>query len=381
MKDDPTVPSLGERVTKRTGRLLRSVADRQVMRIANGVLMLADGARPQMGNAPKDVVMEHGKLSLGRLRPRSDERFDIGTQQIEIRRGRFPTPVLLIPPLMVRPYVYDLRPDHSLARTLRDRGYDVFILDFGVPDEADRELRLDDYVLDFVPRAVDAVLEVAGSEQLTMAGYCMGGIFCLMHAATHHDQRVRNIVTIASPVNFERMGVLTVAARVGSPMVDRILDRIGNVPAVAAIQGFKLMSGTRAITKWADLWLRLYDDEYVRAFDAINTWVNDLLPYPRDAFKQLVREVVSGNKILRREIAFGDRRCDLATIRQPLLAFAGTADNVAPPASTREILSVVGSEDRRLYEVPGGHVGVVAGSAAPSKVWRPMADWLASRSV
>lgn len=372
---------LPRKAGKTTARVLRKAADRNVMRFVNGLVMFMDGSRPQMGNAPKDVVMTRGKLQVARLRPRSDEEYEIGTDTFEVRRGRFPVPVLLIPPLMVRPYVYDLRPDHSMARTLRDRGYDVFIVDFGVPDREDEGTRLDDYVLDFVPRAVDAALAASGQSQITLAGYCMGGIFALLHAAAHRDERVKNIVTVGAPVNFAKMGVVTVAARLGSRHVDGLLDRIGNVPAFAAIQGFKLMSGPKAITKYADLFLKLYDEQYVRGFDAVNTWVNDLLPYPKEAFKQLVKDVVSENKLLRRTARFGDKLADLETIRQPLLAFAGSSDNIATPASTRDILDIVGSTDKRLYEVPGGHVGVVAGSAAPAKVWRPMAEWLATRSV
>ena len=372
---------LPRKAKKTTARVLRKAADRNVMRFVNGMVMLMDGSRPQMGNAPKDVVMTRGKLQVARLRPRSDEEYELGTDTFEVRRGRFPVPVLLIPPLMVRPYVYDLRPDHSMARTLRDRGYDVFILDFGVPDREDEGIRLDDYVLDFVPRAVDAALKASGQSQLTLAGYCMGGIFALLHGATHRDERVRNIVTIGAPINFEKMGVVTVAARLGSRHVDRLLDKIGNVPAFAAVQGFKLMSGPKAITKYADLFLKLYDEQYVRGFDAVNTWVNDLLPYPKEAFKQLVKDVVSENKLLKRTARFGDKLADLEAIRQPLLAFAGNSDNIATPASTRDILDLVGSDDKRLYEVPGGHVGVVAGSAAPAKVWRPMAEWLATRSI
>lgn len=359
---------------------LLKFVDRQVLRAINGTALVLDGSRPQMGNAPKDIIYTKGKLQVARLRALADEEVELGTDTLVLERRHYRVPILLIPPLMVRPYVYDLRPDHSMARTLRDIGYDVFIVDFGVPDDSDREVSLDDYVLDYVPAAVDAVLRESRSASLTLSGYCMGGIFALLHAAAHQDTRVKNIVTIGAPVNFEKMGVLTVAARLGMPLVDGILDRIGNVPAFAAIQGFKLMSGIKSITKYSDLFLRLYDQEYVRAFDSVNTWVNDLLPYPRDAFKQMVREVVTGNKLLTREITFRDKKADLSWIKQPLLAFAGTTDNIATPGSTRDILSLVSSTDKRLYEVPGGHVGVVAGGAAPARVWRPMAEWLASRS-
>src|SRR5262245_49455116 len=136
----------------------------------------------------------------------------------------------------------------------------------------------------------------------------MGGIFSLLYAAAHDDARVANLVTIGSPVNFEKMGLLTVAARLAHErLLDAVLDRLGNVPGSLASKGFKVMSGFRSVTKWADLFIHLYDDEYVRGFDAINTWVNDLLPYPRDAFKQMVKDVVLENRMLKRELRFGDR--------------------------------------------------------------------------
>ena len=132
--------------------------------------------------------------------------------------------------------------------------------------------------------------------------------------------------------------------------------------------------------------MNLYDDEYVRGFDSINTWVNDLIPYPKEAFKQMVKDVVYGNKLLTNELVFHDERegidrpCDLKSIACPLLAFAGKSDNVATPASTRDILDLVGSAEKSLVPVPGGHVGVIGGSAAPKAVWQPTAAWLAARS-
>ena len=104
-----------------------------------------------MGSAPADLVFARGKLRLYRLRPRDAEEYELGTATHRIESPRYRTPVLVVPPLMVRPYIYDLRPEHSMLRTLRDAGLDVFVVDFGVPDRGDRDVRLDDYVLDFMP--------------------------------------------------------------------------------------------------------------------------------------------------------------------------------------------------------------------------------------
>jgi polyhydroxyalkanoate synthase len=347
----------------------------------NGLAYLVDGAaKPTIGNVAKDLVFKKGKLELWRVKPVAREQIELGTHDFDVELAPpRPVPILLIPPLMVRPYVYDLRPEHSMVRTLRNAGLDVFIVDFGVPDHADEGLRLDDYVLDFVPACIDKALEASGKADITLCGYCMGGIFALLHVATFQDARVRNIVTIGAPINFEKMGILTVAARLGLPVMDAVLDKLGNVPGVLSSTGFRLLSGTKAITKYADLFANLYDEEYVRGFDAIDTWLSEMIPYPKEAFRQMVREVIHGNKMLKNELSFGDRRADLASVRVPLLAFAGKTDNIATPKSTEAILELVASPDKTYREVPGGHIGVVAGSSAPASVWEPMIAWLRHR--
>ena len=88
----------------------------------------------------------------------------------------------------------------------------------------------------------------------------------------------------------------------------------------------------------------------------------------------------AAQKFMRKgELTFGDKRVDLSSIECPVLAFAGKTDDIATLTATRAILEHVGSKDLSFREVPGGHIGVVAGSAAPKSVWGPMADWLRAR--
>ncbi len=363
-------------------RRLRHVADRAVLSAVNGVAYLVDGAaRPVMGTAAREIVLKDGKLEVSRISPLGDETFDLGHETMALDTERHRTPVLLVPPLMVRPYVYDLRPEHSMVRTLRNAGFDVFVVDFGVPDRRDEDVRLDRYVLDWIPAAIARTLEITGQRGLSFVGYCMGGIFGLLHAGTFRDGAVKNLVTIGAPVDFDKMGVMSLAVRLGARGLDAVLDRMGNVPGVASSLGFKVMSGRRVVTKWLDLAQNLWDEDYVRAFDAVNTWVNDLIPYPREAFKQMIHEVVHGNKLLRGGLSFGGRPCELGAVTCPLLAFAGETDNVAAPAATAAIIDLVGSRDKTLVAVPGGHVGVVGGSSAPERVWAPMMDWLAAHDA
>ena len=45
-------------------------------------------------------------------------------------------------PIMNRPHVLDLRPGHSFVEYMRDRGYDIYLLDWGIPGPEDKELEV-----------------------------------------------------------------------------------------------------------------------------------------------------------------------------------------------------------------------------------------------
>ena len=325
--------------------------------------LASSGPPPGLDATPRDLIFTRGKLELSHVRPTGPV---------------VPTPLLLIPPLMVRPYIYDLQPSHSLLATLRDAGFDVFLVDFGAPDRHDAQLRLDDYVLDFVPTCIDQALGHCGAERLAVVGYCMGGLFGLMHVGTHGNRQVRALVTIGSPVNFREMGAISIGARLTAPIMDPLLDLIGNVPGDVSSLVFKLISAPRILRSYVDL-LRHPDEERLHGFRAINHWINDMLDYPREAYRQMFHEVVLGNKLYKNQLTFGVRTCDLSRVRCPLLAFAGEQDMVARPRAVREVVDLVGGDDKRLEIVSGGHVGVVAGSAAPQRVWQPMVAWLHER--
>ena len=61
-------------------------------------------------------------------------------------------PLLLVFALMNRPSILDLRPGNSFVEYMVDQGFDVYLLDWGTPGQEDRNLKFDDYVLDYLPR-------------------------------------------------------------------------------------------------------------------------------------------------------------------------------------------------------------------------------------
>jgi polyhydroxyalkanoate synthase len=356
-----------ETLLRRSEQLARVQANRFALRFVNGIEWAIRDAREVVGRTPYDVILRRDKLEV--------RRYHAGST-----KPTHALPVLLVPPLMVKPFIFDLYPGRSLVASLLQRGFDVYLVDFGEPDAADAYVTLENYVLDWMPAAAEAVKLHSGSNELSMLGYCMGGLFALSHVAANRDDSVRNIVAIGAPIDFAQMGMLAWVAKNAGDQVEAIARRVGNIPGGLSSIGFRLMSPMKNVTRYADLFINLWSDEYVNGFDAMNQWVAQFIDYPQGAFLQFYEEFVRHNKLVRGELRLGDRTANLRHVGSSILAFAGDSDQVATVAASRAIMKAVGGTDKEFVVVPGGHMGVFAGSRAPELVWKPTADWLAPRS-
>jgi len=108
------------------------------LEFANIVLTERDA---QIAVTPKDVVWTHRTTTLYRYRSSSRS---------------YAIPVLLVFALINRPDIFDLRPGYSFVEYLLEEGYDVFLLDWGVPGDEDSDMGLDSYVCDELPWAITA---------------------------------------------------------------------------------------------------------------------------------------------------------------------------------------------------------------------------------
>jgi pimeloyl-ACP methyl ester carboxylesterase len=114
----------------------------------------------------------------------------------------------------------------ALVDHLVERGLELFLLDFGIPDSRDRQLRFEDHLC-VIDLAMRELLAQTGVKRATLLGYCLGGIFATLYAAIHRTN-VGNLVTLATPVDFSRAG--PVYRYVRTLDVDGLVDRLGNVP-------------------------------------------------------------------------------------------------------------------------------------------------------
>jgi polyhydroxyalkanoate synthase len=340
--------------------------ERSILRARNGVRYVRGTHRPQLGTTPKDVVWRRGRAQLWRYRGG------------EVRYG---PPVVIVHSLVSRSYILDLRPGNSTIEYLVGAGLDVFLLDWGVPDERDAENTLETYVDGYLPQALAAVRRETGSRELTLAGYCLGGVMALLYAAARPDAGVRNLVLMATPIDFVAMGPMVAALRAGRLEPDDLLDDTGNVPADALYSGFYMLAPTTEIAQKATLLEHLWNDEFVEAYQAMAQWTRDHVPFPGAVFRQVVEQLVRENALTTGALRVGGREVRLGDVGGEVLVAVAERDGVVPAAATEPALALVGDPARReVLRLPGGHVTFGAGKAARTQTMPRLTEWLTAHS-
>jgi len=327
---------------------------------------VTDTSTAAVGQTAKDVVWASNKARLYRFRARGERRYAV--------------PILVVHSLISRSYILDLIPGNSFIEFLVDQGFDVYLTDWGVPGDEDAGLQLEDYVLDYLPRMVEVVQRRSESEAVTMFGYCMGGLLTLLYAAAHPDSPVRNVVCLATPIDFEQSGLQGIWSK--QIDADRIVATYGNVPAALIQNSFRMLKPASEFSpvRFIGLWQNVENDKFVEQFRAFDRWTQEHIPFPGACFRQVNRDLAKGNKLVQGGMELDGEPVSLGDIKQSFLAIAAEADHIVPLSSTEMLCDLVGSEDKEFVTLPGGHVGLAAGRNAKKTLWPRVAAWLAERS-
>ncbi len=319
-------------------------------------------ATPALAQTPRATLHTEGTASL--------YRFGDG--------ARTGTPLLIVPSLINRWYVLDLRPGASVVEALVAAGIDTWLLDWGVPEAEDRYRSWTD-VLDTLARATRRVLRHSSSKasKLGLFGYCMGGTLATIHAALHPSQ-IAALVDLAGPIDFAKGGMLR-------RMVDpqwfdggAIADA-GNVMPEMMQAGFGALRPTLDLAKLMAMPDLVGDPEAQLAQRALETWASDTIAFPGEAYRTYITDLYQGNALVEGRHRVRDRVVDLGAIQCPTLAIVADRDAICPADAATALLGKVGTKDTATLRVPGGHVGAVVGRRASRDMYPALIAWLKAR--
>ena len=287
-------------------------------------------------------------------------------------------PLVICYALVNRPYMMDLQPDRSLIRGLLAHGLDVYLVDWGYPDRADRGLALADYVGRYLGACIDHVRETHGVPSVNLLGVCQGGTLSICHAALF-PERVRNLVTMVTPVDFHTDdNLLGKWAR--KLDVDALVDALGNVPGELLNAAFlSLMPLRLTARKYAGLADIAGDRAALENFLRMERWIQDSPDQAGAAFREFIRGFFRENRLVRGGLEIGGRPVDPRRIACPVLNVYASRDHLVPPSASRPLAGLVSSRDYTPFEFQGGHIGIYVSRSAQELLPRTIAQWLQSR--
>lgn len=325
---------------------------------------LQAAADVNFGYSEKDAVYREDKLTLYRYRP--------------IAQSAGLPPVLIVYALVNRPYMMDLQQDRSLIRRLLELGVDVYLIDWGYADGADRYTDLNDYINGYLHRCLDVVLRKHQIPSTTLLGVCQGGTFSLCYAALH-PERVRNLITMVTPVDFKTPDNL-LSRWAQSIDVDALVAAHGVVPgdvlnaAYISLLPFRLLQ-----QKYVNLLDAGSDQAQMDNFMRMEKWIFDSPAQAGAAFAQFMRWFFQENRLLKGTLEIGGRTVDLKNISQPVLNIYGKQDHLVPPSASTALEALVSTMDYVALSLDVGHIGMYVSGRSQRELPKAITHWLTRR--
>ena len=348
--------------------------DQVVSAAANVAQKVLYGGLADLRPMPRTLIDEGTLRELYHYRPRTSAR----------EHG---DPVLLVTPLAAPALCFDLRRGCSLVEHFVEGGRPTYLVEYGQVSFKDRDLGMEHWVDEVVPRAITEVSKHAGDRPVHVIGWSLGAIFALLAAADRPDLPIASVTSVGAPVDVtqvplvapirpflglagERAGLVTQAYRI-----------LGGVPKPLVRRAFQLSSFNKLVTKPIAVAAKLDDADFLAQVEAVDRFTANMTAYPGRTFGQLYHRLLRGNQLASGTVTMDDRDISLSTISVPVLAFAGAGDGIAPVQCVRPIVDLLtGVDDLRFETVPGGHLGMLTGRAARRTTWRIMDEWITAHS-
>ena len=303
-----------------------------------------------VATAPGKVILQNDIMQLIQYAP--------STEQVHER------PLLIVPPWINKFYILDLGPEKSFIRFAVSQGFTVFVVSWVNPDQSLAHKTFEDYMTEGILAASEAVKREAGTEQVNVIGYCVGGTLLgttLAYLAARGEEPFASAAFFAAQVDFTKAGDLMVF------IDDAQLKALEEMMAERGYLDGARMATIFNMLRPKDLIWPYIVNNYLLGkkpfpFDLL-FWNQDSTRLPAANHKFYLREFYHENKLARGQMTIGNVKLDLGRVKLPIYELCTKEDHIAPARSV-----FIGS---RLFGGPVTYV--LAGSGHIAGVINPPA--------
>ena len=283
-------------------------------------------------------------------------------------------PMLFVPPCINKYYILDLQPENSLIRYLVGQGHRMFVMSWRNPDESIAGKTWDDYVEDGPIRAIHEVRSIAGSEQIDVMGFCVGGTIlstALAVLAARGQQPAASLSLLTSMLDFSNTGVLDVF--IDEPAVQLREATIGEkAPGGPGLLKGKELATTFSFLRPNDLVWNYVVGNYLKGdkpppFDLLY-WNGDSTNLPGPMFCWYLRHTYLQNELRQAgKLKVCGEKIDLAKIKAPVFIYGSREDHIVPWDAAFESTNILKGKVRYALGASGHIAGVINPPAAKKR--------------
>ena len=315
----------------------------------------------------------------------------VGTDSVSVEHRRYQIPVVIVAPLAVNMYIYDLFPERSLVKFLNAKGFSVYMVDWGKPTARQNHYHLSTYFEDMLPRMIQQVRQHSGSQQLSLHGWSFGGLFSYCYTALTQDKDIKNLALIGAPCDYHANGEIGKLYQALSKPLGWIEKKAGwkvhntkrrywQSPGWRNSVGFKLTNPVNSVKGYVDLIKNIDDRAYVAKHATNAAFLDRMEAYPGGVDQDFLQFLWNKNVIAQGKLPMAGTPELVSTISADIFSVVGKQDPIVTPDCSNSLLKQVQSKSITRVSVDGGHMGILGGSKAPKDSWYQLADWLAERS-
>lgn len=274
-------------------------------------------------------------------------------------------PVLITPAWIMKYYILDLTPKHSLVNYLVKKGHTVFMISWKNPKKKDHNLGMDDYLNLGIMAALDAISAIVPKQKINLVGYCLGGTLTAIATAAmtrDNDERLASMTLFAAQTDFTEPGEL------GLFIDESQISFLENLMSEKGYLDTHQMAGAFQMLRSNDLvWSRMVHDYMLgqrKPLSDLMAWNADATRLPYRMHSEYLRKLFLQNQLAEGKYFVNNKPIALQDISVPIFVVATERDHVSPWRSVFQI-NLLTTGDVTFALTSGGHnVGIVS---MPSK--------------